>query len=70
MARENEKMKKERAGTLALVPENIRDMFGQIGFAKPKRVMFPVLIMNPYDVSDEGVREMWHSAFEKVRVML
>ena len=46
--------------------ENTR-MFGQIGFGKFGKKWFPVLIISPYDVALESVRNEWYGTFEKVR---
>lgn len=41
-------------------------MFGQIIFAKWKKVYLPALVLSPYSVPPGPVRTMWMEKFEKV----
>ena len=49
----------------ALSP-SYKQMFGQIVFAKWKKIYLPALILSPYSVPPGPVRTMWMDKFEKV----
>ena len=44
-----------------------KQMFGQIIFAKWKKMYLPALVLSPYSVPPGLVRTMWMDKFEKVR---
>jgi hypothetical protein len=48
---------KEQRHVLSLIPQSVRDMYGQIGFVKWSGSMHPVLVLNPYHVPPAPVRE-------------
>jgi len=61
----------EREKILADLPENVKSMFGQIGFCQlygngEDEEFVPVMIMNPYDVPPKPVRDIyWHDLYSK-----
>jgi hypothetical protein len=68
-ARRDAKMifEENRDATLLQLPDRVKRMFGQIGFAKWCRAFVPALVVSPYDVPPGAVRDEWLDAFEKVR---
>lgn len=65
------KFEKEREKTLGELPDSIKDMFGQIGFAPSddhENVIVPVLVVSPYDVPPKPVRDVyWYDMFGKAK---
>jgi len=47
------------------LPEEVKQMFRQICFAKWAKDWLPVLVLNPYDVSQEEFREEWKKKYTK-----
>jgi hypothetical protein len=56
----------ERDEILSSVPESLKSLFGQVGFAKWGKTSLPVLARSPYDVSPGAVRKIWFEMYEKV----
>lgn len=65
------KFEKEREKTLAELPESVKAMFGQIGFAASEHdenEIIPVLVLSPYDVPPKPVRDVyWYDLFGKAK---
>ena len=57
----------ERDEILSIIPDEYRDMFGQIGFTKWGKGLIPVVILNPYHLPNNCVRNQWLAMFEKLR---
>jgi hypothetical protein len=55
-----------RDEVLDQVPEKVKQRFGQICFSKWGKEMLPVLVLSPYDVPPEAVRDMWFAMYKKV----
>jgi hypothetical protein len=47
----------EQKRVLSLIPQSIRDTYGQMGFVKWNRCMRPVLVVNPYHAPPAPVRK-------------
>jgi hypothetical protein len=69
MARAKKEFEEERDRTLKSIPKSYKSMFGQIGFVKWGKVDYPVLILNPYNISPGPVRNQWLSMYKKVRAV-
>jgi hypothetical protein len=59
--------KEETERVVMQLPAEITDNFGQVGYGKFGKKWFPMLLICPYDVALENVRNDWYSNFEKVR---
>lgn len=57
----------EKDRVIMQLPEEIVNKFGQMGFGKFGKKWFPVLIVSPFDVALQNVRDDWYTSFEKVR---
>lgn len=57
----------EKYRILNALPNELKDTFLEIGFAKWNRVYLPVLFLGPYDLSPGVVRDKWMEHFEKAR---
>lgn len=70
LAVEKEETKKifeiERAEILESLPESVKRLFGQIGFAKFGKHVYGVLVLNPYDVPPGNARFEWLDTYQKV----
>jgi hypothetical protein len=63
---------KGREKQLSQLPDNIKSMFGQIGFAfqeyDEEREIVPVLVLSPYDVPPKPFRDIyWFDLFSQVK---
>jgi len=71
MNAEKKKFEKEREKTLAELPDSVKAMFNQIGFAPAEHdesELVPVLILSPYDVPPKPVRDVyWYDLFGKAK---
>lgn len=71
LAFEKEETKKifetERNEILASLPMSYKGMFGQIGFAKFGKIVYGLLVLNPYDVPPGTARFEWLDTYQKVR---
>ena len=52
---------------LAQLPNEVKNEFRQLGFAKWRKDMCPVMFLGPYHVPPGKVRELWMRMFERVR---
>ena len=63
------KFEEEKARILAEVPEEHKNKWGQVGFAKCGKEWNPCLIVSPYDASPRSVmRKLWMKMFENVSI--
>jgi len=71
MQAEKERFEKEREKTLNALPESIKNMFGQIGFAPSEHDdddFVPVLVVSPYSVPPKPVRDIyWFDFFNRAK---
>lgn len=51
---------------LAQVPDSMKELFGQVGFAKWTRLQLPALVLSPYKVPPGPVRKSWLDQFHMV----
>lgn len=63
---------KGREKQLSELPDNVKSMFGQIGFAfqeyDEEREIVPVLVLSPYDVPPKPIRDIyWFDLFSRVK---
>ena len=59
-----------RDAILARVPEEYKQMFHQVAFAKWKKELLPCVILSPYDISTSDVRKSWIKMFHNVSALL
>ena len=58
----------KRAEILDMIPDECKNIFGQICFARWQTRLIPVLILSPFDVPPGEARDGWYTKFEKVRI--
>ena len=58
---------KIKARVLSMTPQHLKDMFGQVCFARFGKAWWLVLVLVPYDVPPGSVRNQWTEQFERVR---
>lgn len=56
----------EKYKILNALPNEVKDEFLEVGFAKWNKVYLPVLFLGPFDLSPGFVRNKWMTFFEKV----
>lgn len=59
----------DEAELLAQVPETLKELFGQVGFAKWTRMQLPALVLSPFKVPQGPVRKSWLDHFHMVRAL-
>lgn len=62
-------MEMDEAEILAQVPETLKELFGQVGFAKWTRMQLPALVLSPFKVPQGPVRKSWLDHFHMVRAL-
>jgi hypothetical protein len=79
MAQAKEKFEQERDKILKELPDNVKAMFGTMGFCKaehdeeeeenyPEEDWIPVLVVSPYEVPPRPVRDVyWFDLFSKMK---
>ena len=55
-----------RKEVIAKIPQDVKDDFRQIGFAKWGKEFLPIMQVGPYDVGPGDVRDQWMVMFENV----
>jgi hypothetical protein len=60
----------DRKAVLESLPDSVKQLFGQIGFAKwgREKVYFPVLILSPFDVPPGDARALWLQKYKAVSI--
>jgi hypothetical protein len=61
-----EQFLKVKAKVLAQTPQHLKDMYGQVCFAKFGKSWWLVLVLNPYAIPPGAVRNQWTEMFERV----
>ncbi len=74
LERKRNEVKKEfeakKADILEQIPEVYKQRFRQIGFSMwSKSVIYPILILSPFDVPPGPVRQQWMKMFENVSIL-
>ena len=62
-----EEFESHRSDIYDVLSASYKQMFGQIIFAKWKKIYLPALVLSPYSVPPGPVRTMWMDKFEKVK---
>jgi hypothetical protein len=62
-----EQFHKIKAKVLSMTPQHLKDMFGQVCFARFGKAWWLVLVLVPYNVPPGSVRNQWTEQFERVR---
>ena len=57
---------KQRDDVMGRIPEDVKNDFRKVGFAKWGKEFLPVMQMSPYEVAPGGVRDQWMEMFHNV----
>lgn len=56
-----------RDAVLATLPEHLKSLFNQNGFAMWRKKYLPVRVLSPYSLPPGDARDLWFKTYEKVR---
>ena len=60
---------REKEGIMAQVPDNCKELFHQVGFAKWGKGFLPAMAVSPYDVPPGDIRDQWMKMYQNVRTV-